>query len=366
MASAVKKMKPEEKSLADLIDKFELMIQHLSGTDLINLSETSKEWYKTIAYSPEAIQKIQLVIDEDWGHEFEFDDVKDSYRGYRSIKIKSLLRRRCQVLQTIIHFGDHLTHLSTSFDFHMEGYKLPMLKFLEFRLLNNSPMLEDGLLSSVTTLTKLEVSGSVILPQYVVACLHSNPDLETLIIEYCVEKVFSFMFTPINIKLKTLKVNKACFSFPNTNKFHDFVISQASTLEELKILNCEVTSLRLLLDSLNNLKCLTFSPCKGMVYDCLRFSTYSQLTDLNLIGVTAPVLDVLLLSFPNLYKLYIADPTIQMISSTFLLSEELREFNYAFVRGGDYTTADILELFFNEKERNHPKFSYKLQFIQQI
>jgi F-box domain len=316
---------------------YSLILQHLSGSDLLNLSEVSREFYQLVAESERAMDKIQLVINEGSDRVFKWTDLENSKRCYKTLKVKNLLTGRSEVTRIIFEFSDSLISIETNYDFKLPmGLMLQELETLKMSIHSRSTIFNEGLLCHCSNLTKLHFSGIIYNYHLLIECLESNADLEELVLEKDAPSIlFRFMNDPPIMELTTLKCDNVDFS-SERQIFHflNFLESQADSLVELKVLRCEMERLSEILDLLPNLTKLTYSPAP---YDfdqknSIKFNAHHRLRELNLITMSTKNIKQLTLMAPRVQKLYIADVTQEIFIFAIKCLPSLREFRYAYFK----------------------------------
>jgi hypothetical protein len=345
---------------------YQLILQHLSGSDLLRLSESSNEWNQLIANSPESTKQLKLFIDENWNHEFDFKVIKNTNRTYENVVIKNLLRSRVEVHKIFCRFDDFLVSIDTSFDFQMNGIQLPRLKSLRLATTCPSAHFQHGLLSAVINLEKLELSGPNQYPEKVVECLQANPDLKILILENeAPEQVFRCLDDAVDFQLNVLKLDKADFSDGTDHNLRKFLSGQINSIVDLKVLNCNFALFCSIFTYMKRLRCLTYSPATSNMFpQSCSFEPHPSLEELNLIQVSLPMLQTFVLYTPKLKKLYLSDPTPSMFKLIMNHAKELVEFRYAFLRGIEATNEELKEQFELMKVRSN--LDSKIEIIEQI
>lgn len=345
---------------------YALILQHLSGSDVLNLSEVSHEWYQLIACSEDEIKKFHLEIAEGWDREFDIEDVENSSRRYNSVKVKRLFRQRDHIPPMFVYLADFLVSIDTVFDFDMKGIQLPNVRSLRMRTTSVSSIIEDGLLGAVTNLTKLELSGPKFNWSKVISCLEANAGLVELSLENEVpEEIFKTLDHSIEAQLQVFKVDKANFSHCIHVNLLKFLAHHLLSLVELKILRCDVYVFNDIFNGLTNLRSLTYSPAVYSSFHGFELKDHPKLEELNLVCISPPILQHILPCVPHLKKLYISDPTIQMFRFVLFKAPCLREFKYAFVR--DTIDNECLSKVYEvEKLNNYDGFNHHIAAIKQI
>lgn len=342
----------------------DLVLQHLTGSDVLKMTEVSREWNQLITKTNDQESKIQLSITENWGMEFDADVVKNTTRKYSSIKVNTLLRTRNQVFKLFCNFAEFLITVNTRFDFDMNGLKLPSVKSLAITMLDYPHFFENGLLSSVNGLMKLEISGKNPFPEKIVECLQSNPGLIELVLEEGAENAIKCLNEPVNIKLKVLKMNKAHFTPAVEANFVKFLASQIDSLQELKLLHCDFMLMCRIFNNMKNLRRLTFSPSNRDFFQSVSLKPQENLEELNLILVSSLTLQSFLQQTPNLKKLYISDPTSAMFKFVIDESLSIEEFRFSSFRGVNVNMDDVIEFYEHEISNDQSNINKRLKIIQ--
>lgn len=352
VSSPFKMIKLDDASLnpLKLVEKklHPLVLQHLTGSDLLQMSEVSHEWNDVVSTSGMAQKKIRLVINEDWRREFDEGITKDSNRKYQNVKINTLLRLRNQVITIFPKFAEHLISIDTTFDFETKDIMLPAVRSLK---MSTSDFFEEGLLGSVSGLTKLHIYGDCNHPEKIVECLKANKNLEELILENnAPRRFFGYGINEnIDIKLKCLKLDDVNFQEGETMANLKYFLECQEYIRDIKLLQCDFHLLTKILNSMPNLERVTFSQAVSQFYNNNRIliKQREKLVEVNLIMVSFNVLQSMISYAPNMKKLYVSDPDFKMFEFIVRNVTNLREFSYAFYRGGD-GTVEILQRFEDE------------------
>lgn len=349
------------------IDLFPLVFQHLTGSDLLRLSEVSRMFYQLTSRKEELL-KIQIIVKEGWDREFDAEVIRHTNRKYTSINVNQLLRRRDQVLKLFNNFAEHLMSIETCFDFEMGEILLPHLKFLRINM-KLGIYLQKGLLSCVSNLERLQISGEVRFPENIVNCLKSNIGLKELALEDgTAEAVFRCMMKqPIEVQLNVLKIYKSDFKEPALTNFCDFLETQVDSLKELKLLRCDLRVMADIFNELPNLKRLTYSPSNYDFFPKPEFQEHMNIEEMNLILVNNDQFENLLSHVPNLKNLYIADPSVQMFKFLIYNAPGLREFRFAYFEEKEITAEILKDHIEDLKARNcSPRLNRNIEVISQI
>lgn len=345
---------------------YQLVLQHLTGSDLLNLSEVSPRFNQMVANN--GMEKIQLVIKEDWDHEIDAVLFRGSTRKYTSVHVKQLYRERDNVFNLICNFAEHLVSIDTVFDFNMAGILLPKLTSLKIKS-DQGSYFENGLLSSVTALEKLQITGPVPFPytEKVFDCIKMNPRLKELTLEdQSAKDVFGGLsHEPIvkQLNLKVLKINNAALEGYALDNLIMFIKAQNASLEELKLLKFPFRALFAVI-GMPRLKRLSFSPSNSFYCPLNQF--LSNIEEMNLILLSENQVQTLLSRTPNLKKLYIAVPTIKMVELLVYHTTELREFSFAYFQEGNVTAKNIRDWYENLKLSKRIGMNLNIEVINQI
>lgn len=352
---------------------YKYILQFLSGAELLVLSEVSRGWYQLIAQSAEAMNKIQLVINENWYREFDINDLINSTRRYKHVKVGQLLRRRDHVFSLLWKYSYCLCSIDTYFDIKMRGLQMPFVRSLAIRKvrsckdLNIETVFKDGLFSACKVLVKLEIAGETNCPETVINCLRSNENLKELIIDYnASHEIFAYYDHTWLFELKTLSMGKAFFASTIESNVCQFLSTQTASVQDLKVLHCDIQLLYKIFNAMKSLKSLTFSPVLTQVLYHDSFMTHDNLQEMKMIGVSMKYLEYMLPAAPNLKKLYISNPTTEMVTYVLAGTRALREFRYAFIEDGDYTNQKLLERYQDLKADSRYNVNRNIEIISQI
>lgn len=345
---------------------YSLIFQHLSGSELLTLSETTRQCYQLVAASNLAINKIQLSIDEKSDRIFKWSDMKNSKRNYPTLKVKNLVRNREEVALMIVRFSHMLISIETNYDFSLKGLLIPKLRTLIISINNNAKLFFDGLLNAATNLDKLHFSGITREPVIIIECLYSNVQLKELVLEKGAPSiVFRFMKDTVFLGLKKLKCDNVDFLRDReSSHFYDFLKCQSDSLIELKVLRCEMGTLSDYLESLPNLVKLTYS---SPPYTCrnkkVKFNMHQRLRELNLITTSTYDIKKLVCMAPRVRKLYIADVTQEIFLYIIRYLPYLREFHYAYFK--DFSgKIEHVRSSYEKLIAKNTKFNRKITFYQ--
>lgn len=341
-----------------------LILQHLSGSDLIKLSEVSTNHCDIITKrSEEGEEKVVLFVDENWTREFD-PDLIEIRRSYNSIRVHQLFRTRENVFKMIRRFDQFLTCIDTTFDFNMHGLKLPKVKSLS---LHPYPrFFEFGLLSSVSNLKKLHISGKSRHPERIYDCLSASPGLQELTLENgAADQTFSFDIDEFGIKLKVFKTNDTNFEDHIETHFVMFMTTQRDSIQEIKLLKCDFSLLVKILGETPTIKRVTFSPTIHP-FAWQPFKAYPNIEEMNLIHIAEQQLPILIARVPNLKKLYIADPTVNMFRQLLFRAPALREFRYAHFPRETVNNHDLKTYYLQHRAANYPNINRNIEIISQI
>lgn len=358
-------------------DCFSKILQFLDGSDLLRLSEVSSGWYSFIAQSSQAMDKIQVVIDDNWDREFVFEVVEASHRRYKHLKIVNLLRTREHVKRLIFKNSSSLCSIDSYFDFKLNGLQLWSVKSLAFRqrerttVMRSASVFDDGFLSVCNMLTKLEIAGQTHSSDAIINCLRSNKQLEELVMDANAASEFISYYRPqtrFPFKLKTLKLGAAGFMGLGSDlKLLDFLSSQAETIQTLKVIHCGIDLLYHIFKTMDNMECLTFSLEFNNEYRS-DFRIQQKLKDLRLIEVRYSLSEAILAAAPNLEKLYMSRPTVYLVQHVLFNVPSLREFSFAAIvdPNHDFSAQDVINFVQREKAKPTSDINRNLHKISQI
>lgn len=351
---------------------YRYILQFLNGSELLVLSEVSRGWYQLIARSAATMNKIQLVINENWSREFDIRDLKNSSRPYKHVKVRQLLRRRDHVFSLLWKYSDCLTSVDTFFDIRMQGLQMPFVRSLAVRKVYNHKALKietvfkDGLLGACKDLVKLEIAGETKCPETFISCLRSNENLKELIIDHeASQEFFTYYDHTLIFELRTLKVNTTFYTAEIVNVCH-FLSTQIASVQDLKVLNCHFQLLCNIFNAMKNLKRLTFSPALKEFLFHANFMTHDNLQELNMICVPQKYLEYMLPAAPNLKKLYISNPTINMVNYMLKKTRALREFRYAYLENSEMTDLTLFQQYQDAKTDPRLDINRNIEIISQI
>lgn len=354
-----KKMKIGKDSSFDPLGSFneksrENILQHLSGADVLNLSEVSLDWYKIIGKSSKAMDKIQLVIKENWSREFDFEVVENSERKYEHIKVSELLRSRKEVAKMLEKFADSIVSIDTRFDIEMNEVKLLNLKSLVISTRCSSSYVEGGIMTATSSLEELKLRGLTHFPGEIIGCLEKNTGLKELVLEDGAQTTLLANLTfeiGVGIQLKSLKIDSLDYPDEIINKFFSFLRTQIECIEDIKLLNCKYITMVSIFSNLKSLRRLTFAALHPYTFQNTQVKPNPSIRELNLISVNDLMLRSLLPKAPKLQKLYIADPTWKMFDFITFNSPSLRLFRYAYFENCNKTFVDAIAHYEQECEK---------------
>lgn len=365
--SPTKKMKISEMTLDPFqhlkSDLHSLILDHFTGSDLLELSVISPEWNKIITCYEGFHKKIRLVVDENAERELDDHTADNLSRAYQDLKVVRLFRRRSSVFKVLRNCAESLVSIDTRFDFEMAEVVLPKLRQLSIR---TNQFFEDGLLNATTALTKLHISGINNFPFSIVECLKANEGLKELELEAgASQQTFNHLSEKIGIKLTSLKLNYANFIYGTDieRNFIQFLSTQGS-LTSIKLLNCDFALFNRVFNGMPNLRSISYSPFKEGFFPPLLFHSRDNIVDLKLILVSKPLVQRLLEAAPNLRTLYVSDPTFIMIKIIMFSSPQLRQFSFAYCGDRDCSLEKIEEYYKTQLDAGYNDLNNELTFKQ--
>lgn len=340
------------------------ILLHLTGSDFLKLSEVSKKMYEFTKETNNAKEKILLFINEDRNREFDKIMVEEIKRSYKGIRVHKLFRTRQNVLELFKNFGQFLTYIDTTFDFDMCGVELPKVKSLSMHPYPR--YFEYGLLSSVNNLEKLHLSGKTKHPYRIYECLSASPGLKELVLENgAADQTFSFVVNDIGIQLKVFKTNDTIFENHIQPNFLSFMATQQVSLQEFKLLKCDMELLSKLLYGAPNVKRFTFSPTIRHV-TWPYYLSFPQVEEINLINISDRQLPVMLSKFPNVKKLYIGDITPYMFRYLLFNVPSLREFRFAHFGRYNFSVHELRTFYQQQKTQRQRNLNENIEVISHI
>lgn len=159
-------------------------------------------------------------------------------------------------------WSSDLVHIETYCDLDLKGsVSLPKVETLKMIINEESVLYEHGLLSTVSNLKVLLVSGEQAWPEYIMRCLKSNLKLEELTLgQEPSRELFHYDCKDLQFNLKILKNESTAFSnqFAHS-QFITFLSMQKDSLKHLKMLRSDVFLLQFALSKLTKLESLSFN-----------------------------------------------------------------------------------------------------------
>lgn len=341
-----------------------LVLNHFSGSDLLELSQVSPAWNKVIACYENFHKKIRLVIDENGRRELDDCTADNLARTYHDLEVIRLFRRRSSVFKVISNCAEFLVTINTVFDFEMGDVMLPKLRQLSIRA---NKFFEEGLLNATTGLTKLHIAGLNNFPFSIIECLKANEGLKELELDKEASKqTFDHLNELVGIHLTSLKLEYANFIYGTDveRNLIQFLVTQQSSLMSLKLLNCDFLMFNKIFNGMPNLRSIMYSPFKEGFKPPLRFNSHDNIVDLKLILVSKDLLQRLLEATPSLKTLYVSDPTINMIKLVMFNSPELRQLSFAYCGDRNWSLKDIEEYFKTQVDKGYNDLNHELTFKQ--
>lgn len=314
---------------------FDLLLQHLNGIELLEVSEVSRKWFLVVAKSEVAMKKIELrIVDcEEATKDRLMATALQSPRQYQNLYVcsqskKALVCRLAGSLSTI---------RVCSFDMKIGNLKIPNLKKLVFYGDANA----NGLINSSTSLEELELK-SIRFPaaDSVLQCLKVNDQLKFLTLGASPSTIFrEDLSSSFDFHLNSLSAKLVFISDP-TN-FFKFLISQAQSLQRLTlhVTSCDNTIFNTAINNLPHLERLEiFSAAE--IYGIRNFPPHDLPEGLALIPnpnikvlrierlrlQNVALLKCLLDALPNLQSFRVLDSTKNAFLYTIQNANKLTEF----------------------------------------
>lgn len=327
-----------------------LIFQHLTFNDFINLSQVCYGWDPFFA--PLIASRSRLKILETRDNEFHSDVLKNPVRRYEELRIRQLLRTRIHVRALLVDLAENLTTIQTVFDFEMNGVRLPRVTSLEIKTECKTAHFFQGLLSAVTGLRKLHLSGHNRFPNKVVECLLVNPALEELILEnHAPHQVVNQLVHDIPARLSVLKMDDARFGLVATENLI-FLLENQTDITEIKILNCSFDIFVRVFRDLLFLERLTFS--QSDYYDVREdLPEHESLQEINFIDPRFSVVRRLLKLSPYVNRVYLSGAKVTMLNHIFNDTGVL-DITYGYIYGRDDMNEEYEEKY-SEHCRNYDK-----------
>lgn len=327
----------EEKVVATLdplecIDKsqLELILQHLTGREILDASKVSRNWYKKLGKSEMAMKKIQVkVVDgpKSWNKAIV---ILFSSRSYQNMLVNSQNKR-----QIIATYAPSLVQLTIKdYDVLARDLEMPKLK----KLMIDGNVIVDGLLGCAKNLEELHVK-SIRVPaiDFLIACLKKNNELKVLslgsspcvIFREDLASAFKFHLRKLSVKL---------FFVSELDNFYWFINKQAESLEELSIhsATCRSTFFNIVINNMQKLQKLEIFGAGG-VYNCPPCDLPDELdldvnTSIKVLLMENVQLEnmrslkLLVDALPNLESLTVFDASDEAFKFTLQHAKKLQEF----------------------------------------
>lgn len=343
-----------------------LIMQHMTGVDLLNLSEVSRNFCDYVDYN--CMDKIQLVIHETLVKKLDVEPLLDSKRNYKHIRVTSLVYASTSMADIFDRFASSLVSVYSTYDFPLEPMSLLSVTTLKMVLGEGSGYREQGILSSVTNLKTLHLYGRHNYASELVNCLEHNSSLEELALEgHAQDSLFSSRRLPsFNMNLKCLKLDSTQFQDNSDENFERF-LSRSTRLEELKVLRCNFTMFAKICNcAAFRVQHITFSPpyAHVAVHYQFEFNMNWDISYLGLILVNEGLVRVVLPKLPRLDTLYVSDPTPAMFKFIITHSPSLKNFRYAYFRDAYYDYDLVCSIYQKEVLTGNPMVPRNLIITQ--
>jgi len=299
----------------------DLIYQHFTGKEVIDLSTVSKQWKFNIGVSPAAMKKIKLVYNL-LSHGPASKDVtailasEHRYSNVSLFNVQIPRTTRNQQLQVVKKIAPWVKNLEVAYsEIGDIDLKFPRVEKL---ILNwsriNQPIL-DGVTPSKLKMLKINLIENMQIKAFLMKCIK----LEELSVKDEFPKSIFETEAAFPFKLKTFEFISSYLSMkPNIiSYFEKFIFSQSSSLQCLILRRCNMDFAEAALKSLPLLKELKLYDPTSLV--ARQSSVNTSVEDLTLIDTPDSVLE-LLAALPNLKTLkleWIFDNTeIDRIAST--------------------------------------------------
>jgi len=290
----------------------DLIWQHFTGKEAMDLSTVSKQWNYNIGVSSAAMIKIMLVYD---AASKDVTPILTSQRRYYDVKLKGLSiprkTRSCSgQLQVVEKISGSVKDLevveSTIGDFDLAFPKLEVLKYCDNMLCGSSIR---SILNGVTA-SKLKVleMRNVYDIQYLKKILMKCNKLEEFKLGGLSTALWFFASEAATFPFK-LKKFTISFYFPEWTPnmltyFEKFLQTQSSLLQCLRLLSCNTNLLAASLKLLTSLKELEiYYP----IASDFRFPVNSSVGSLICLNCSVDSLQSILTALPNLKSLTVAN-----------------------------------------------------------
>lgn len=371
---------PEQDPMLD--DPFDLghhkYYDHILGfldvKDILNLSQTSKSFYKLIGeYSPDTMDRIKLVIAETRDRRFT-STLNFSTRKYKHIYIQDIYDKTDEMKALIERHSASLVTLRTCYDIPMDCSMkaLEDLFFLNKDLFNDKKGVKlqpHGLLSVVPNLKRLTVWGHVAQAKMFVALVRKCWHLEKLVLEHKASLKTIHEFSRHNdyiFKLHTLHVGLMKCEEQNSIFNYDdlllFLGKQGSSLRELKFGGPQKFFIDVL-TTLPMLERVTYAPGSFDVF--FKFPSHTGLKEVNLLQPSHQFLKSFLRGNPSIETLYISTIDREMFKMVVNTGWGVRRLKFACI-SGTASIEELKELFHCVSLNVNPSHSHPPMEIIQI
>lgn len=212
------------------VDDRDLILQHLTGTEILQSTEVSSTWNRAIAESEVAMKKIRLyIIDcEEASKEKIIATILESPRQYQNLYVFSQKKR-----DVIVSLAESLVELTVKeYDVKIDGLVLHDLKKLEF----DGDAMADGLMACASNLEELHIrSVKYAAVDSVLHCLQLNDKLKRLFLGASPCMIFNEDLSLAAFKFKLTELTAKLGFVSDPGNFFMFLRSQASSLQRLSI-----------------------------------------------------------------------------------------------------------------------------------
>jgi hypothetical protein len=274
-----KKMKIEEisdeKSIADPFVRVhehvrDLMLQHLTGREVLRSMKVSKDWNEIVAESRKCMSKVKLKIEEKTLKYPSLEEVTalmESDRPYQHMKLRirnvknsgSMLLLLQRFSQSLVELDLKLGKQKRMIENLPENVTFPKLKLLKLYKLTNVNQVIKKLFANVFTLKKFEADDFFhLMDCTAIEWLKKQNQLKEFTIRS--DEVFnSDVLLGASFKFEYFSYNCIHKTLPFNAHLDTFLLSQADSLVHLKLDALYQQNVKTIFNRLPNLK--TFSCC---------------------------------------------------------------------------------------------------------
>lgn len=348
---------------------FENILQHLTGSELLKVTEVSHRYNQIVSESKRCLNKIVLVVNEET-IDSDFDDFQRAYRHLRASdsgkKKKPALKENVSkqlviVLQNMspslisIDVQSNMNNDFTAFDGNFD--KLQDLKIL---ILNQ---FVARIFNSAHNLRTLTINSTILDDEQLRGFINKFPSIESLSIKRpIIDRLFAEdVSEKLILKLNKLKIQIGSFVLLSTEmNLEQFLLTQVETLKEIEFNTA--TPVRLINFVIEHLK--LHKMIVGMYDDSLPANLKKNLHMKELVIKNELNCSDLLAASPNLSKLHfsmIKDNGIIAYLASTMMKLTLVTFN-EFTDQGTGSIQDQYERFL--AENSDVKLNTQIQFKQ--